>query len=82
MTDTIRTFMDDDDKKIEKLIIEYPVCLSTKAIAEFLGMDIAAVRAVIDNGVVGCSWKKTGKDHKGYYIPTAQFVRWYTLSRP
>lgn len=77
MTSTIKSFMDADDEKIEKLIADYPVAIPTKAIADFLGMDIASVRSVLENGVVGLSWKKETKVNHGFYVPTAHFLRWY-----
>ena len=77
MTDKIRNFIENDDAKIEKLIADNPIAVSTSAIAEFLGMDVASVRSVLDNGVVGLAWKQSCKSRKGYYIPTAQFLRWY-----
>lgn len=80
MLSTIKDFLENDEAKLNQLILDYPINLSTKSIAEFLGMDIASVRATIESGVLGCSWKKSGKDVRGYFIPTAQFVRWYMKS--
>ncbi len=81
MTNKIRNFIAADDEKVEKLIEEYPIGLTTNAIAEFLSIDVASVRAILENGVVGLAWKQSCKSRHGYYIPTAQFVRWYIHSR-
>lgn len=77
MTDVIKDFLDSDDRKIEKLISEYPVSVPTKVAAEFLGIDCASLRAIINENTVGLSWKKEGKLNKGFFIPTPQFLRWY-----
>ena len=77
MTTTISNFMKADDEKIEKLIEEYPYSIPTKVIAEFLGMDVTSVQSVLENGVVGLSWKKEAKSRRGFFVPTAHFLRWY-----
>lgn len=81
MTEKIRNFIAADDEKIEKLIDEYPIGVTTNAVAEFLGIDVASVRAILENGAVGLAWKQSCKSRHGYYIPTAQFVRWYIQNR-
>lgn len=81
MTDKIRNFIAADDEKIEKLIEQYPIGMTTNAIAEFLDIDIASVRAILENGTVGLAWKQSCKSRHGYYVPTAQFVRWYIHSK-
>lgn len=73
----VNEFLHADNEKIDRLIENFPVNLPVSAIADFLCMDVASVRAVIENGVVGAAWKKQGCANHGYYIPTAQFVRWY-----
>lgn len=77
MTDVIKKFFEDDDAKIEKLIEEYPYNVPTKVAAEFLGVDTASMRAIVDDNRVGLSWRKEGKLNKGFFIPTANFLRWY-----
>lgn len=73
----INDFIHQDNEKIDRLIENFPVNLPVSAVADFLSMDVSSVRAVIENGVVGLAWKKSGRANHGYYIPTAQFVRWY-----
>lgn len=73
----LNDFLSADNKKIDKLIEEFPVNLPISAVADFLSIDVASVRAAVDNGVFGLCWKKPGKMNKGYFVPTAQFVRWY-----
>lgn len=73
----VNEFLYADNEKIDRLIENFPVNLPVSAIADFLCMDVASVRAVIENGIVGAAWKKQGRANHGYYIPTAQFVRWY-----
>lgn len=77
MTSTIKEFFDNDDKKIEDLIKEYPVNVPTNVAAKFLGLNVTSMRAILDSGAVGLSWKKDGALNKGFFLPTAQFVRWY-----
>lgn len=77
ITANISEYLSKDNTRIEKLISDYPVNLTTSAISDFLQLDIASVRALVENGVIGMSWRKPGKANHGYFIPTAQFVRWY-----
>lgn len=76
-SEKISAFLSDDNEKIDKLLDENPSSLSITAIAKFLDMDVASVRASIENGTFGTSWKKAGSARHGYFIPTAQFIRWY-----
>lgn len=77
ISETINNFLSNDNEKIDKLIQESPESLSVTDISKFLGMDVASVRAAIENGTFGTSWKKAGSARHGYFIPTSQFVRWY-----
>lgn len=77
LSEKIRTFLSNDNEKIDKLIEENPDSLSVTDISNFLGMDVASVRSSIENGTFGVSWKKSGSARHGYFIPTSQFVRWY-----
>lgn len=79
ITSKVNDFLSEDNAKIDRLIENFPVNLPVSAVADFLSMDIASVRAAIENGVVGVAWRKPGKSHHGYYVPTAQFVRWYLM---
>lgn len=70
-------FLDKDNNSIDELIKKYPIHIPTGAIADFLSMDIASVRAAVENQQFGLAWRKSGKANHGYLIPTAQFIRWY-----
>lgn len=70
-------YLDDDNARIDALLETHPRSLSVNDISNFLGMDVSSVRAAIENDVFGISWKKIGSARHGYFIPTAQFVRWY-----
>lgn len=76
-SDKVLQFLEADANKVEILIQNYPVNMPTAAAADFLGLDVASLRSAIENGVVGMSWRKAGKANHAYFIPTAQFVRWY-----
>ncbi|MCQ2486097.1 MAG: hypothetical protein MJ168_12290 [Clostridia bacterium] len=77
MSNTINDFIAADNDKIDKLIAENPQSISISDISAFLGADVASVRAAIENNIFGMSWRKSGSARHGYFIPTAQFVRWY-----
>lgn len=77
VSEKLRRFLEDDNERIDKLIEENPHSVSITEIARFLNMDIASVRAAIENDTFGIAWKKAGSARHGYFIPTAQFVRWY-----
>jgi hypothetical protein len=73
----LNEFLCQDNEKIDRLIEAFPVNLPVSAISDFLSLDVASVRAAIENEKFGVSWRKTGKANHGYFIPTAQFIRWY-----
>lgn len=77
MTNAIRDFLSADEAKVEQLIKEYPVSIPTAKAAEFLGVNLASMRAIIESGSLGLSWRKEGKLNKGFFLPTTQFLRWY-----
>lgn len=77
MTNVIKEFLETDERKVEKLIEDYPVSIPTAEAARFLGINNASMRAVIDSGSLGLSWRKEGALNKGFFIPTASFIRWY-----
>ena len=70
-------FLSEDNAKIDRLIENFPVNLPVSAVSDFLGLDVASIRAAIENERIGLAWKKAGRANHGYFIPTAQFVRWY-----
>lgn len=74
---SIVQYLENDNNRLDKLIEAFPVSMPTSAAAEFLGIDVASMRAAIENGAIGLAWRKQGKTNHAYYIPTAQFVRWY-----
>lgn len=80
MSEFIRNFIANDDDRVEKLIRENPIALSVRTVADFLGMDDESVRAVLENGAIGLSWKRSGSTRHAYYIPTTCFVRWYMMN--
>lgn len=73
----IDEFFKQDNEKVEKLLEQYPVNIPTRVVADFLKIDVNSVRAIIECGNVGLSWRKTGKMNTSYVIPTATFLRWY-----
>ena len=77
MTNVIKEFLDSDERKVEKLIEECPVNIPTSEAAKFLGINTASLRAVLESGALGLCWKKGGALNKGFFIPTASFIRWY-----
>lgn len=78
MTDNLARILDDDLEKLDKLAAENPIRLTVQNVCDFLGVQPANVRAAIECGTfAGFAWRKEGKMGKAYYIPTAQFIRWY-----
>lgn len=77
ISDKINEFLASDNDKIEVLVTSYPENIPVGKIAEFLGADVVSIRAAIENNVFGASWRKAGSARHGYFVPTAQFVRWY-----
>lgn len=77
LTEKINQFLTADNSKIDALIESNPESVSITDISKFLGADVASVRCAIENNAFGMSWRKQGMSRHGYYIPTAQFVRWY-----
>ena len=77
ISDKINEFLTSDNDKIEVLVTSYPENIPVGKIAEFLGADVVSIRAAIENNVFGASWRKAGSARHGYFVPTAQFVRWY-----
>lgn len=75
--DKINDFLSQDNDKLADLIENNPVNVPVSSAAEFLGADVASIRAAIENDCFGAAWRKAGSTRSAYYIPTAQFVRWY-----
>lgn len=74
---TISDFLTKDNDRLEQLITDNPVSIPVNQIADFLGADVASVRAAVENDCFGLSWRKSGSTRHAYLIPTGQFVRWY-----
>lgn len=81
VSDNVLRFIEEDNNKADKLIEQFPINVPVAAAADFLGMDPASLRAAIENGVIGAAWRKPGKSNHGYYLPTAQLIRWYLQMR-
>lgn len=73
----INDFLLNDNERLAVLIENNPVNVPVSSAAEFLGADVASVRAAIENNCFGASWRKIGSTRSAYFIPTGQFVRWY-----
>lgn len=74
---SITEFLEEDENRLEQLIEQYPRSIPTKALADFLDLDVVSVRTIIEGGQIGLHWKKAGKLNSAYCVPTATFVRWY-----
>lgn len=81
MTDMQKNLLEQDDAKVDALIMAYPERVPVKAIAEFLGCAPDTVRAWIQRGGIGLFEQKIGKQNRVFIVPTAQFVRWYRMMR-
>ena len=77
MNAEIVQYLNDDEARLSKLASENQIQLSPNKIADFLGTPVQSVRSMIDAGIFGASWRKDGKLNKGYFVPTANFIRWY-----
>lgn len=77
INDKINDFLSSDNERLSKLIDNNPVNIPVSVAADFLGADVASIRATIENNTFGASWRKSGSTRHAYYIPTGQFVRWY-----
>lgn len=73
----ISDYLEKNDEALAELIRENPIYVSVSIIAKFLGTTVDSVRSMIENGAFGAAWKKPGKENRGFFVPTAQFVRWY-----
>lgn len=78
----IEEFMEADRERMEELITKYPKQIPVPVVADFMGMDHNSLRAAIDGGSLGISWRKDGKLNRGYCIPTAKFVYWWFNQSP
>lgn len=63
---------------LKLLCQKHPIYIPVDALAEFLHVKPAGLRASIDQGrcPFGFSWSLGGRS--GYKIPTITFVAWYT----
>lgn len=74
----VREYLDSDIEKLWKLIEKNPIHIKIKDAAEFLQLSESSMRAAVDRGELGLSWRKDGKLQTTRVIFTAKFVRWYT----
>jgi hypothetical protein len=79
---TIQDFINSDTAKIEEIIEKYPKQIPVPVLADVLGTNEASLRAAIDGGALGLSWRKDGKLNRGYCVPTAKFVYWWFGQNP
>lgn len=56
--DKINDFLSQDNDKLADLIENNPVNVPVSSAAEFLGADVASIRAAIENDCFGASWRK------------------------
>lgn len=77
MNQNIVKYLEDDEARLSQLVAENPVHLSPQKIADFMNTPVPSVRSMIDAGVFGASWRKDGKLNRGYFVPTANYLRWY-----
>lgn len=76
---TVKELLDEDVKKLNKIVTEHPKQIPIKVIADLFGCDVENVRTMCeDEHVFGVGWRKPGKLNRGFCIPTALFIRWYT----
>ena len=70
------------DMDLRRLLTENPQYLPVSAVAEYLNMAPAALRASIEQGrcPFGFSWKLG--ERAGYKIPTVTFLAWYAKGLP
>lgn len=70
--------------ELNKLCEDNPFFISVTKVAAFLGMNPDGLRACIERGQCpfGISWIKSGKETRGFKIPTATFYTWYTGGAP
>lgn len=76
---TVKELLDEDVKKLNKIVTSHPKQIPIKVIADLFGCDVENVRTMCeDEHVFGVGWRKPGKLNRGFCIPTALFIRWYT----
>lgn len=77
VTAKIKSFIDADNQRLEKLIEEYPLTIPVPVASDFLGCHQDTLRSALEDGKLGFSERKLGKVNRGFVIPTGHFVRWY-----
>ena len=77
VTAKIKSFIDADSQRLEKLIEEYPLTIPVPVASDFLGCHQDTLRSALEDGKLGFSERKLGKVNRGFVIPTGHFVRWY-----
>lgn len=74
---TTDEFMQQDKEWLDEIVQKYPKNIPIAALAERFGCAVETVRAIVEAGGFGFSWRKPGRANHAYLIPTAQFVRVY-----
>lgn len=76
---TVKEFLDNDTEKLDEIVTKYPKQVPVNVVADLLGCAPETVRTMCEeNHVFGDGYRKPGKLNKGFVIPTATFIRWYT----
>lgn len=80
MTDlSIPACITDKLQQLNSFVKEYPDKIPLPAVAKFMGITDAGLRAYIDDNPnsFGMSWRQTGAVNKAYKIPTVRFYSWF-----
>lgn len=77
----IHSKLNTDIEELDKLMEEYPKIIPNKKAAAFLNIDYESYIAWLETGILGMSWRKSGKANKAHITLTNQFARWYLLIR-
>lgn len=64
--------------QLKQLCNKYPICIPVDALAEFLHVKPAGLRAAIEQGRCPFGFCWTLGKRSAYKIPTDTFVAWYT----
>ena len=76
---TVKEFLDEDIKKLNQIVTDYPKQIPIDIVADLFGCAVETVRTMCEeNHTFGDGWRKPGKLNRGFCIPTGVFIRWYT----
>ena len=68
VTAKIKSFIDADNQRLEKLIEEYPLTIPVPVASDFLGCHQDTLRSALEDGKLGFSERKLGKVNRGFVI--------------